>query len=75
VDILIFFKNKIFQSIFWLETWWDVAKHSDTPLLQLWGGSWVLTGRKVTWTAKKWNPWFLPRWTTNKNKFQLFCSS
>jgi len=31
VDILIFFKNKIFLSIFWLDIWWDVARHSNTP--------------------------------------------
>jgi len=46
VDILIFFKNKIFLSIFWLEIWWDVVKHSNTPFLQVWLGSWVL--------AEKW---------------------
>jgi len=35
MNILIFFKNKIFLLIFWLEIWWDVVKHPNTPVLQL----------------------------------------
>ena len=53
MDILIFFKNKIFLSIFWLENWYDVLKHPNTPFLRVWWGSWVQTGRKVAWTAKR----------------------
>jgi len=36
---LIFYKNKVFLSIFWLEIWWDIARHPNTPVLQLWWGS------------------------------------
>jgi len=66
VDMLIFFESKIFLSIFWLENWLDVVKHSDTPVLQLWRGLWLFTGRKVVWTAKKRNHCFLPRCTPTK---------
>jgi len=51
VDILIFFNNKIFQSIFWLEMWWNVAEHPNATFLQVWWGSWVLAGRKVACMA------------------------
>ena len=53
VDVLIFFANKFFLSLFWLEIWRDVARHPNTPVLRLWWGSWVLTSRKVAWTEKK----------------------
>jgi len=32
---LIFFTNKNLLSLFWLEIWWDVVKHPNTPFLQL----------------------------------------
>jgi len=44
VDILIFSEIKYFLSIFWLESWWDVVKHPNTPFLQVWWGWWVLAG-------------------------------
>jgi len=47
VDILIFFKNKIFQSMFGLEIWWNVEKHPIARFLQVWWGAWVLAGRRV----------------------------
>jgi len=65
-DIFIFFKNEIFLSALWLEIWWDVVRHPYTPVLQLGWGSWVLTGRRVAYSAKKRNPWFLPGWTPTK---------
>jgi len=37
VNILIFFKYKIFRSIFRLEIWWDDVRHPYTPVLQLGG--------------------------------------
>jgi len=45
--LLDFIRKKFFLQIFWLESWWNVVKHPNTPFLQLWWGSWVLTGRKV----------------------------
>ena len=47
VNFVIFFTNKIFLSIFWLEIWWDVVTHPNTSFLQLLWGLWVPTGRKV----------------------------
>ena len=48
MDILIFFKNKAFLSIFWLEIWWDVIGHPLTPVLQIWwkyvGVDWQKSG-------------------------------
>jgi len=38
-DFLIFFTNKIFLSMFWLEIWWDVVNHPNTPFLKLWWSS------------------------------------
>jgi len=58
-------------SIFWLEICWDVVKHSKTPFLQLWWGSWIMTGRK--WLElKKPNLWFLPLGPPHQQKFN-FC--
>jgi len=58
--------------MFWLEIWWDVVRHPNTPFLQLWLGSWVLTGRKMGWTAENHQKsWFLPRWTPAKS-FSFF---
>jgi len=70
VDILILINNKNFLSIFWLEIWWDVARHPNTPFLQ---GSWVLASRKVAWTAKSsQNLWISPVGPHQKN-FKFCC--
>jgi len=66
VDIWIFFNNKIFLSIFWLDIWWGVVRHSSTPLLQLWWDSWVLAAEKWLEPQKKRNSWFLLRWIPPK---------
>jgi len=44
VAVFAFLMNKFFLSIFWLEIWWDVAKHPNTTFLQVWWGSLVLAG-------------------------------
>ena len=72
MDFLIFFKNKIFLSIFWREIWWDVVKHPNTPFLQLWWGSWVPTSREVAWSAIKTKSMVLPPWTPTKTNFNFF---
>jgi len=53
----------------------DIVRHPNTPVLPLWLVLWVLTRRKVAWTAKKRNPWFLPCWTTPPTKISTFLSS
>jgi len=46
-DNLISSRIKIFQSIYWLQIFWDVVKHPNTPFLRLW---WAL-GYQL---AEKW---------------------
>ena len=70
--LLVDFTNKIFQSIFWLEIWWDVVRHPIAPALRLWWGLLVLAGRHVSWIAKKWSPWFLPHSTPHHKYFNFF---
>jgi len=33
-----FFPNQIILSKFWLQIWWDDAKHRNAPFQQVWGG-------------------------------------
>ena len=56
----------------WLEIWWDIVRHPNTLVLQLWWGSWVLTGRNVAWIARNRNPWFCPVVVPTKENFNFF---
>jgi len=49
VGILIFCPNKILLSKFWLEIWWEVVKHRNTPFPQVWWDWCVPTGRYSKW--------------------------